>query len=83
MTPSVLLHGLVPLHGAAGLVLDGLAYLALLLAALALVLLANREAPILPDKLLWGVTILLLPLVGPLAFLLYTRRDGFGLDGSG
>lgn len=83
MTPSVLLHGLVPLHGAAGLALEILAYLALLLAALALVLLADRQAPFLPDKLLWGLAIGLLPLVGPLAFLLYARRDGFGLEGSG
>lgn len=75
MIPSGLLHGLAPVSGALGFVLEILLYVGIFAAALAIVLLSERASSIGRDELLWGAAILALPLVGPMAYLLHFYRS--------
>lgn len=71
--PAGLLHGLVPVHGTWGTVLNVAAFFALLLTAFAAVLVFEDEV-VGKRRWLWIAAIVLLPVVGPLAYL-YKRRS--------
>lgn len=69
---ATLLHGLVPVHGTLGVLLDVAAFLALLLTVLAVVL-VFEDGVAGPRRWLWIAAIVLVPLVGPVAYILHRR----------
>lgn len=73
--PPIHLHSLVPAHGALGIVLEVVGFLALLLAALGLVLLSEQDGLGRRRKLAWAGVILLVPVLGP-AIYLHRRPEG-------
>lgn len=78
--PASLLHGLVPVHGPLGTALDLAAFLALLLTIFGLVLLFEDDPA---GRRCWGwaAVIVLVPVVGPLAYLYRRASDGSGSAG--
>lgn len=73
--PWALLHGLIPVHGTLGTVLDVLFYLSLLLTAFAVVLVSEEDRER-AWKLKWGAFVVLVPVVGPAIYLYSRSRNG-------
>lgn len=75
--PPSLLHSLVPGHGIWATVLEVGLFVALLLAIFGAVVVseAGLEGR---TRWTWTALVLLVPVVGPLAYLLYRRRNGDG-----
>lgn len=71
--PTSLLHGLVPVHGTLGTVLNVAAFFALLLAAFAAVLVFEDGVEG-ARRWLWIAAVVLVPVAGPIAYL-YKRRS--------